>query len=212
VQTAAEKASFYTHNPLWINYLIQQKNQQTISLAKEEPDPLPEITTATSLSIDEINEEPASPSLVSPEPTSPQESIATANPAAPKPMQEEELLFEPYHTIDYFASQGIKLAGADYERDKFGKQLKSFTEWLKVMKKVNIANTAKETDQVIVDPEIEKSATASIKTEEILTEAMAEVWVKQGNKVKATEIYRKLSLQNPSKSDYFADKIVKLNA
>jgi hypothetical protein len=33
---------------------------------------------------------------------------------------------------------------------------------------------------------------------------MAEVWVKQGNKDKAIEIYNKLSLLNPAKSAYFA--------
>ena len=39
------------------------------------------------------------------------------------------------------------------------------------------------------------------------TAAMAEVWAKQGNKIKAIEIYQKLSLQNPSKRAYFAAKI-----
>jgi hypothetical protein len=33
---------------------------------------------------------------------------------------------------------------------------------------------------------------------------MAEVWIKQGNKEKAIEIYNKLSLLNPDKSAYFA--------
>ena len=46
------------------------------------------------------------------------------------------LSFEPYHTVDYFASQGIKLSQEDNTKDKFGKQLKSFTEWLKSMKRL----------------------------------------------------------------------------
>jgi hypothetical protein len=40
---------------------------------------------------------------------------------------------------------------------------------------------------------------------------MAEVWLKQGNKEKAADVYRKLSLRNPSKSAYFAAKIESLN-
>jgi hypothetical protein len=40
-----------------------------------------------------------------------------------------------------------------------------------------------------------------------VTEAMAEVWEKQGNTIKALELYEKLSLLDPSKSSYFAAKI-----
>ena len=43
---------------------------------------------------------------------------------------------DPYHTVDYFASQGIKLVLEKDPKDKLGKQLKSFTQWLKHMKKV----------------------------------------------------------------------------
>jgi hypothetical protein len=44
----------------------------------------------------------------------------------------------------------------------------------------------------------------------VVTEAMAEVWEKQGNKEKAVAIYTKLSLLDPSKSVYFAAKIEEL--
>ena len=47
-----------------------------------------------------------------------------------------EITFEPFHTIDYFASQGIKLRAEDLSKDKLGKQLKSFTEWLRSMKRI----------------------------------------------------------------------------
>ena len=52
----------------------------------------------------------------------------------------------------------------------------------------------------------------SLDNTEVITETMAEVWKKQGHPEKAAAIYKKLSLQNPSKSDYFAEKIAKLNA
>ncbi len=42
---------------------------------------------------------------------------------------------------------------------------------------------------------------------EVFTEAMAEVYLKQGMREKAIEIYQKLSLQNPANHITFADKI-----
>ena len=53
-------------------------------------------------------------------------------------------------------------------------------------------------------------AESSINDREVVTEAMAEVWEKQGNHAKAVEIYQKLSLLNPAKSSYFAAKIEQL--
>ena len=50
----------------------------------------------------------------------------------------------------------------------------------------------------------------SLEEKEIITEAMAEVWAKQGNAQKAIELYTKLSLQEPAKSAYFAAKIEQL--
>jgi predicted Zn-dependent protease len=42
---------------------------------------------------------------------------------------------------------------------------------------------------------------------EVFTEAMAEVYLKQGLREKAIEIYHKLSLQNPANHHIFAAKI-----
>ena len=53
-------------------------------------------------------------------------------------------------------------------------------------------------------------ATHSIEDRNVETEAMAEVWIKQGHPEKAADIYRKLSLLNPSKSSYFASLIENL--
>ena len=118
----------------------------------------------------------------------------------------EQLAFEPYHTVDYFASQGIKLSQEEATKDKFGKQLKSFTEWLKTMKRLPAAEQAKPLD-VRSEEIVENLAAQSVEKEEVYTEAMAEVWLRQGNREKAIEIYNKLSLLNPSKRAYFAAKI-----
>ena len=53
-------------------------------------------------------------------------------------------------------------------------------------------------------------ASHSVEESDVVTEAMAEVWAKQGNRRKAIETYNKLSLQNPSKKAYFAAKIENL--
>jgi hypothetical protein len=130
-------------------------------------------------------------------------------PSLDAPIVENTITFEPFHTVDYFASQGIKLAVDEAAKDKFGKQVKSFTEWLKTMKRLptsqmnNIKGTA--------EKQVENLAAHSVQSTDVVTEAMAEVWVHQGNKVKAREVYRKLSLLNPSKSAYFASKIELLN-
>lgn len=128
--------------------------------------------------------------------------------AAPvdKPEEKEPLLFEPLHTTDYFASQGIKLSEEMQSADKLGKQLKSFTEWLKTMKKVQ-AQKKQEEIQTPIDPAVEHMAEKSNKEEDVITETMAEVFTGQGKKKRAIEIYEKLLLQNPSKSAYFAAKI-----
>lgn len=127
----------------------------------------------------------------------------------PKPIVEtaDSLVFEPLHTSDYFASQGIKLSQDPLPTDKLGKQLKSFTEWLKTMKKVHDAPTLLN-DQV--DSSVQYLAEISNKDAEVMTETMAEVFLQQGKKSKAKEIYVKLSLLNPHKSAYFTAKLENL--
>jgi hypothetical protein len=117
-----------------------------------------------------------------------------------------DLLFEPYHTVDYFASQGIKFREDEKPKDKFGQQLKSFTEWLKTLKKGPATDVNRQNEPATED-KVVKLAENSIREEDVYTEAMAEVWEKQGNSAKAIDIYHKLSLLEPAKSTYFAAKI-----
>lgn len=124
-------------------------------------------------------------------------------PSTPRPKTEPPL-FEPLHASDYFASQGIKLSEEQLQNDQLGKQLKSFTEWLKTIKK---SNGYKLNTQAPIDKKVEEMAEKSNQDTEVVTEAMAEVYLSQGKPEKANEIYKKLSLQNPSKNSYFAEKI-----
>jgi hypothetical protein len=124
--------------------------------------------------------------------------------------RQEQLAFEPLHTVDYFASQGIKVTEEPIADDKLGKQLKSFTQWLKSMKKVHTPKLAPADD--ITDKRIQSIAEESNSEAEVFTESMAEVYEKQGKTAKAIEVYEKLSLINPAKSAYFAAKIDGLKA
>jgi hypothetical protein len=125
------------------------------------------------------------------------------------PAASGDILFEPYHTVDYFASQGIKVSANDFSKDKLSKQLRSFTEWLKVMKRLPAAEMA-QSPQSTAEKSVANMANHSVEESEIVTEAMAEVWAKQGAHQKAIETYNKLSLLNPSKKAYFAAKIENL--
>ncbi|AXY74912.1 hypothetical protein D3H65_13345 [Paraflavitalea soli] len=202
---------------------------EPVSLIEVAPAPVPEpeIETAPEANLEPAPEPEAIEASAPPEPI---EAQATEAPAVPEPSpvspvasltgtfkpvisETEEPIFEPYHTIDYFASQGIKLRQEDF-KDKLGLQLKSFTEWLRSMKRIApiaidpVANPFDESLQ----QSIQESAGHSVEGKEVLTEAMAEVWLKQGSKQKAIAIYEKLSLLNPAKSPYFVARIDQIKA
>ena len=129
-----------------------------------------------------------------------------------KPVEAEDKLpieTEPYHTVDYFASQGIKVEAL--QPDQLGNKVRRFTDWLKQMKRVapqpSDLGTESEMEHIIQD-----IAASSNEAKEIVTEAMAEVLIKQGKTGKAIQLYQKLSFLNPDKSAYFAAKIEQLKS
>lgn len=126
-----------------------------------------------------------------------------------KPVKEEEQLEiskEPMHTVDYFASQGIKIDLSKIPQDKLTTQLRRFTDWLKYMKSDNPNPIDLGTNQDLEDA-VGIIAQTSNEQKEIVTESMAEVLQKQGQIDKAIQLYIKLSFLNPEKSAYFAAKI-----
>lgn len=146
---------------------------------------------------------PAAPDTAAPAPVTTETVVPT--PAAP------DLVFEPYHTIDYFASQGIKLTLEENPGDTLGKQLKSFTDWLKVMRRLPQKDRESSVPDRVAEQAVQSFAAHSIQSKEIVTETMAEVLIKQGMRDRARTIYEKLSLLNPDKKAYFAAKIEQLN-
>lgn len=68
-------------------------------------------------------------------------------------------------------------------------------------------NSETETESAEIETVIKRSAASDFK---IVTETMAQIYLKQGNKDKALQIYRQLLADNPKKSVYFADRIREL--
>ncbi len=129
-----------------------------------------------------------------------------------KPVDENTpLIAEPkqYYRVDYFASQGIKLSPQEETGNKLDAKVKRFTDWLKQMKRIGPQPGDLGTD-VASESLVQVSAEHSNQPGEVITEAMAEVLVRQGKLDKAEELYLKLSLLYPDKSAYFAARIQEL--
>jgi hypothetical protein len=155
--------------------------------------------------LEEREERPAAEEVVAATET-PAEAEASKQTVTAK----QDFLFEPYHTIDYFASQGIKLTLEENPSDTLGKQLKSFTDWLKTMRRLPQKDREVVPDRV-AEQAVQTSAAHSVLGKDVVTETMAEVLAKQGMREKARAVYEKLSLLNPDKRAYFAAKIEQLN-
>jgi len=172
--------------------------------------PLPEPAPAS-----EQNEPSSASEQHEPSPVSEQHEPAAAEQHAPAAapaaiIADSAPIFEPFHTIDYFASQGIRLTLEENPTDPLGRQLKSFTEWLKVMRRLPQKEREFIPDRA-AEQSIQSFAAHSIEGKEVVTETMAEVLAKQGMPERARIVYEKLSLLNPDKSAYFAAKIEQLN-
>ena len=215
-----QKTSLYFQNRLWLEHLLNESTSkiQVIADTHGETEER-ELTEYEDLNKTEDSIEPAladeSKDIITDEATITEN--AEQNESHPffeipklkiEPLNtaNAEFTFQPYHTVDYFASQGVKFKEDEKPKDRFGQQLKSFTEWLKTMKSLPASEIVAASDTKN-EQKVEQLAEHSIADRDVVTEAMAEVWEKQGNYVKAEEIYRKLSLLDPPKSSYFAAKI-----
>jgi hypothetical protein len=187
------RAALYFPNPHWFKTLLDDRD-----------------TVIPEEAIAQVSQTPEPEAEPKPEPAVPPESGGAELPASPVPEPAESeatadtgLAFEPLHTVDYFASQGIRY-NPDTGKDPLSLKLKSFTEWLKSMKRIHRDKAEEKGEE---DPELSEFAESSNQTLEVYTEAMAEVYLKQGLREKAMEAYQKLSLLDPSKSAYFTLRI-----
>ncbi len=235
-----QKTFLFFHNPMWVEHLLNEtgyaeviapvKNEEFTAgaEAKKEPAVIEQTENLVAASYQNKNSDLAQPIIeiksetvvdsvteLTELPTQQEEEQVIQIPALKIEaidLSKAELTFEPFHTVDYFASLGIKFKEEEKPKDKFGLQLKSFTDWLKTMKRLPVSEIAGTTEgnagiSAVAEKKVEQLAEHSLTNRDVLTEAMAEVWEKQGNAAKAIEVYTKLSLLDPSKSPYFATKI-----
>lgn len=136
---------------------------------------------------------------------------------------EATLTFQPLYTEDYFAYKRLKQPeNAEELNDKGMAEMKSFTDWLRDMKDSFAVKASKdwyhsqlhriyEDEDPEVSETVERMAMDSITlNEDIVSETLAEIWAKQQQYHTAIQIYQKLSLLNPDKNAYFAQKIKEL--
>lgn len=213
---AAAEAAMYTSLPLRLIQFLQNPsrndNEENVPAITTDP---PEDNHDTNIAGTEtIIKNPDAP-LANKEGKNAVNGVATAPNTYPAPP-----LIQPLFTRDYFAYTGHKLPD-HIENDKRPTmdQVLSFTGWLRTLKrnqgttdpdlKEDAASMAARDENEGAN--IKESAEQSIKiVEDVLTEAMAEVRISNGQTDKAIDIYEKLSLSNPEKSAYFAKKIADL--
>jgi hypothetical protein len=190
-EIAALKANWYVNHPVEVETIEEKKAEEKVEAHEQ-------IVVAETTHI----------------PTAIETSLGSIKEAFNKPIDtvaNEPLPFEtePYYTIDYFASQGIKFDYTKDPQDKLTAKMLKFTDWLKKMK-----SPKPEINIMVDDPELDKAiqniAATSNQTKEIVTETMAEIFAKQGKIEKAIQLYIKLSFLIPDKSAYFATKIKEL--
>src|SRR5580704_7206491 len=106
-----KKTALYFNNPFWLQWLLENGVDELLPEAKklldEQAGNMQSGQTDTPGKVGPTEHSGASPA----------EKIVDKTPTPGG----EELLFSPYHTVDYFGSLGIKLILDDSTSDKFGK-------------------------------------------------------------------------------------------
>ncbi|MBS1781875.1 MAG: hypothetical protein JSS78_02295 [Bacteroidetes bacterium] len=145
-------------------------------------------------------------------------------------------LIQPIFSEDYFLHQGLHVSEKipseiDHHHDTKDKSLMvvmSFSEWLVHFKtkgerekeeqedqralktmwqKEKLAAALEEENEEIPETVFEMAVNSIAKEDDLASEPLAEILVRQGKQDKAIDMYRKLSLRNPQKKTYFARKI-----
>ncbi len=166
----------------------------------------------------------------------PAETVATKQNENIRNNTNDKPLIYPVYTDDYFLQQGEKIpANMPQEIDSLRSYehrslmvMMSFSEWLlhfkstterqkeenkdqKALKsmwqKEKLAAAIEEENEEIPENVFEMAVNSITREDGLMSESLAEIYVKQGKLDKAVEMYRKLSLRNPQKNAYFADKI-----
>lgn len=196
----SEQLSIYKSDPiLFINFfktIENRKNEIVNQFKNKHKEDILEL----------INEIPNSNPLNNPNPKKEDKTEIKEEPIpTPAPKQKEvnaKNLMVMMSFSDWLNHFKIKA-----EQEKQEKQEKNAlkTAW----KKEKLTAISDEESEDIPD-EIFKQAMDSITETTVISESMAIILAKQGKLDKAIELYKKLSLKNPQKNSYFADRILEL--
>ena len=152
-----------------------------------------------------------------------------------KPKEEEfdDIVLPAADLLDYetSSSTGYLLPGIDEINDVDSNENRSFSDWLHIMRYSNptdisegekknsgmdlIDNFLNSEPKIIPDTarkhkNVDLSEQKNDEDEDILSETLAGIYIKQGHKSKAISIFEKLRLKYPEKSVYFARRISEL--
>ena len=150
--------------------------------------------------------------------------------------ENDETLILPIYTEDYFLHQGIHVSNDipaapelnEADKAKSLMVVMSFSEWLMFYKTRSMQEKEEQEDQRALKSMWQKEKLAAALEEEneeipenvfemamnsisveddLVSESLAEIYIKQEKYDRAIEMYRKLRLRNPQKNAYFARKI-----
>lgn len=156
-------------------------------------------------------------------------------PKEEEPKPKPDPLIQPIYSEDYFLHQGIQVAeelpsgiATPSGKDKSLMVVMSFSEWLmhfktkgekekaeqndqKALKtmwqKEKLAAAMEEENEEIPETVFEMAVNSITREEDLISESLAEILIRQGKYDKAIDMYQKLSLRIPQKNAYFARKI-----
>lgn len=238
-QPAGPAEAIYFRNPYWLQYLLTTEEKDLVTVEPSEGPLLPE-SSSNGKSVpremlpdlseeskgtveeslppveEELDEEKERPEITDSPALGRIGAILSQQAAMLRqelPEGEIKVPVDPHHAIDFFAAVGVEQKPAQASQPavqpELTRKMYTFTEWLKQMKRSNFATAGAN-----VNPQQEAAvalqAQRSNTLEEVITEAMAEVYIKQGRTDQAKIIFRKLIESDPSKSAYFAARIENL--
>ncbi len=216
----------------WLEKAVAKEEMpQPAVQADAEPEQIPVTANAATETNDAIIEENLAEALILEVPPTEEPAEEMKDEPLIKPIYTEDYFLHQGVDIpgDLPGAETLKPhTEEENDEDKSLMVVMSFSEWLAYFKtksqkakeeeedqralktmwqKEKLAAALEEENDVIPENVFEMAVNSITKEEDLASESLAEIYVKQGKYDKAIDMYRKLSLRNPQKNAYFARKI-----
>ena len=223
-------------NPLLFNQVTKQDKESGVEVEEKQEELKKEIEEL--LSEEDIKEETAVESETPVEEKSEIQDEQSENNEDVleliKDLPEENPIEKAKREVSHVAEEDVNETIEEEESEDPGDLMvmMSFTDWLQYFKakkeneeedkkgrdairsawqKEKLAEAMDDEEDVVPDEIFEKAMKSVSFGDGLVTEPLAELYVQQGKTDKAIELYKKLSLLNPEKRTYFADRIKDLH-